>query len=346
MFTLPLACIMATLLELEGVRHLHRNNRATKAAARARSVTPPKRGVIEAGIRLEKGHILGLVGPNGAGKSTLMSVLAGILSPQRGILRVDGKPIITDGERLSHRKMVGFMPERVGWSGLGTPRDVLQRLCVIRGLNRSVAMDLLEIVGLRSRANDRLSSLSQGMRQRLSLATALIGDPQILLLDEPMNGLDPVAQAAFREMIRLRADEGATVVISSHRLNELERFVDRVAIMHHGRIITRGSFSSIEHDLGVGHRLLISGLGPNPKEQLDENPLIEVEDSEGEPDWTLKLTRHDQSWSTDLRAGLVDRISKEGARLTLMEIVPPNLEEILAAATGSKRDLTLQEESE
>ncbi|MEC8978996.1 MAG: hypothetical protein VX433_02760, partial [Candidatus Thermoplasmatota archaeon] len=72
----------------------------------------------------------------------------------------------------------------------------------------------------------------------------------------------------------------------------------------------------------------------------------EVDDSEGEPDWTLKLTRHDQSWSTDLRAGLVDRISKEGARLTLMEIVPPNLEEILAAATGSKRDLALQEESE
>lgn len=346
MFTSPLAFLMATLLELEGVGHLHRNNRATKAAARARSVTPPKRGVIQADIRLEKGHILGLVGPNGAGKSTLMSVLAGILPPQRGILRVNGKPIKTDKNRLSHREMVGFMPERVGWSGPGTPRDVLQRLCVVRGLNRSVAMNLLEIVGLRSRANDRLSGLSQGMRQRLSLAAALMGEPQILLLDEPMNGLDPVAQAAFREMIRLRADSGATMVISSHRLNELERFVDRVAIMHNGRIITRGSFSSIEHDLGVGHRLLISGLGSNPKDLFDDNPLIEVEDLEGEPDWTLRLTRHEQSWSTDLRAELVDRIVKNGSRLTLMEIVPPNLEEILSSATGLERDLALQEESE
>ncbi len=337
---------MATLLELERVRHLHRNNRATRAAARARSITPPNRGLIEADIRLEKGHILGLVGPNGAGKSTLMSVLAGILPPQRGILRVNGAPVVTDADRFSHRKMVGFMPERVGWSGPGTPKDILERLCVIRGLNRGVAMDLLEIVGLRSRTNDQLSSLSQGMRQRLSLAAALMGDPQILLLDEPMNGFDPVAQAALREMIRQRVDDGATVVISSHRLNELERLVDRVAIMHQGHIITRGSFSSVEHDLGVGHRLLISGLGLSPKERLDENPLIQVEDVEGEPDWTLKLTRYDQSWSADLRAGLVERICKEGTRLTLMEIVPPNLEGILSAATGLKRDLALQEESE
>ena len=337
---------MNTILELSGVRHLYRNSRATKAAARARSLTPPRRGLIEADLRLEKGKILGLVGPNGAGKSTLMCVLAGILSPQKGTILLDGRPIEGDASQLIHRKRVGFMPERVGWSGPGTPKEVLQRLCVVRGLNRNIAMNLLETVGLRSRTNDLLSSLSQGMRQRLSLAVALMGDPEILLLDEPMNGLDPVAQGAFRDMIRQKADQGATVVISSHRLNELERIVNRVAIMNQGKIVTRGSFSSVEHDLGVGHRLLISGLGDSPRDRIVNNTLIEIEEIDGEPDWNMRLTRHDQSWSADLRAELVELIGKEGARLTLMEIVPPNLEEILATATGLERKLALQGESE
>ncbi|MBD18053.1 MAG: hypothetical protein CMB13_00180 [Euryarchaeota archaeon] len=337
---------MNTILELNEVRHIYPNNRATKASARARSVTPPRRGLIEADLRLEKGKILGLVGPNGAGKSTLMCVLAGILSPQKGTIRLNGKPIEQNADQLNHRQRVGFMPERVGWSGPGTPKEVLQRLCVVRGLNPEMTINLLETVGLRSRTNDRLSSLSQGMRQRLSLAVALMGDPEILLLDEPMNGLDPVAQGAFRDMIQQKADQGAAVVISSHRLNELERIVNHVAIMNQGKIVTRGSFSSVEHDLGVGHRLLVSGLGKSPKLRIKDDPLIEIEEIDGEPDWTLRLIRHDQSWSADLRAGIVEKICKGNTRLTLMEIVPPNLEEILAAATGLERDLALQEESE
>ena len=337
---------MNTMLELIGVQHLYRNNRATKAAARARSVTPPRRGLIEADLRLESGKILGLVGPNGAGKSTLMCVLAGILPPQRGTILLNGKAIHENSERLNHRKSVGFMPERVGWSGPGTPKEVLQRLCVVRGLNPKMSTSLLETVGLRSRTNDRLSSLSQGMRQRLSLAVALMGEPEILLLDEPMNGLDPVAQGAFRDMIQQKADQGAAVVISSHRLNELERIVNRVAIMNQGKIVTRGSFSSVEHDLGVGHRLLVSGLGSSPIHRIGKDKFIKVEEIDSEPDWTLQLIRHDQSWSADLRAELVDQIGKGDTRLTLMEIVPPNLEEILAAATGLDRNLELQEESE
>ena len=298
---------------------------------------------------LYKGDVVGLVGGNGAGKTTLLRLLSGLYKPTEGtILFHKRNGSIAPANEMRGR--FGVVPEATGLYHRLTAWENIRYHSRLHGVNDEVAWNRASKFATALNFEGSLSrhtrGFSKGMRQKTALLRALVHGPEILLLDEPMNGLDPVAQAAFREMIRLRADEGATVVISSHRLNELERFVDRVAIMHHGRIITRGSFSSIEHDLGVGHRLLISGLGPNPKERLDENPLIEVEDSEGEPDWTLKLTRHDQSWSTDLRAGLVDRIRKEGARLTLMEIVPSNLEEILAAATGSKRDLTLQEESE
>jgi ABC-2 type transport system ATP-binding protein len=335
---------MELLMEMEKVQHLYPIPRAVIAAAKRRKKSMPKRGVIEASLRIESGSIVGLVGPNGAGKSTLMSIMAGILPVQNGMIRSNGNAVRSEEERVNLRSRIGLMPERVAWSGPATPLDVIQRLCIIRGLPKENAETILERVGLSSRARDRLSSLSQGMRQRLSLGASLIGDPEILLLDEPMNGLDPVAQNAFRTMIREMAERGKAIIVSSHQLNELERFVESIAIMNHGKIVTQGSFTSVEHDLGVGQRLLISGIGPSPASSISENPLITVTELDEEGDWCLRLTRHDQTWSQDLRAALIERINVGSTRVASVERIPPDLEEILRTATGISEGINLQEE--
>ena len=335
---------MEVLIELEKARYLHPLSRAVISSAKRRKQPIPKRGVVDASLRIEAGSIIGLVGPNGAGKSTLMSILAGILPVQKGVIKSNGKHIHSEEDRVNLRRRIGLMPERVAWSGPGNPLEVIRRLCIIRGEDAKNADEILQRVGLLSRSRDRLSSLSQGMRQRLSLGAALIGDTDILLLDEPMNGLDPVAQSAFRIMIKEMAERGTAIVVSSHQLNELERFVEGVAIMNQGKIVTQGSFTSVEHDLGVGQRLMISGIGPSPASVISENPLITVEELDGEGDWCLRLTRHDQTWSQDLRAALIERINKGVTKVASLERVPPDLEEILRTATGISAGINLQEE--
>jgi len=335
---------MEVLVELENARYLHPIPRAIIAAAKRRKQPIPKRGVIEASLRIESGSIIGLVGPNGAGKSTLMSIMAGILPLQRGIIKSNGKQVLSEQDRVHLRKRIGLMPERVAWSGPGNPLDVIRRLCIIRGQDAKNAEEILQRVGLSSRSRDRLSSLSQGMRQRLSLGAALIGNPDVLLLDEPMNGLDPVAQSAFRKMIQEMANRGTAIVVSSHQLNELERFVEGVAIMNQGKIVTQGSFTSVEHDLGVGQRLMVSGIGPSPASMISENPLITVKELDEEGDWCLRLTRHDQTWSQDLRAALIERINVGSTKVASLERVPPDLEEILRTATGISEGIDLQGE--
>ncbi len=337
---------MGVLLELERVQFLHTIPRAVIAAAKRQKQTMPKRGVVEASLRIDAGSIVGLVGPNGAGKTTLMSILAGILPIQNGKIRSNGKIVETEKQRVNLRNRIGLMPESVAWTGPSTPLDVIQRLCIIRGVPKENAESILGRVGLSSRSRERLSSLSQGMRQRLSLGAALIGDPEILLLDEPMNGLDPVAQNAFRKMIREMAEGGKSIIVSSHQLNELERFVESIAIMNKGRIVTQGSFTSVEHDLGVGQRLMISGIGPSPAATISENPLITVTELDEEGDWCLRLTRHDQTWSQDLRAGLVERINVGGTKVATVRKIPPDLEEILRTATGIAEGINLQEGEE
>ena len=331
-------------MELEKARYLHPLPRGIIVASKRRKQAIPKRGVIDASLGIEKGTIIGLVGPNGAGKSTLMSIMAGILPLQKGIIKSNGDPVTSEQDRVNLRRRVGLMPERVAWSGPGNPLEVIRRLCIIRGESPTMAIEILQKVGLTSRSRDRLSSLSQGMRQRLSLGAALIGEPDILLLDEPMNGLDPVAQSAFRKMIQEMADRGTAIVVSSHQLNELERFVQGVAIMNQGKIVTQGSFTSVEHDLGVGQRLNVSGIGPSPASMISENPLIQVKELDNQGDWSLLLTRHDQTWSQDLRAALIERINKGQTKVASLERVPPDLEEILRTATGISDGINLQEE--
>ena len=283
----------------------------------------PGPGIRGVNLELIPGKILGLVGPNGAGKSTLLRVIAGLLPLEDGSITFDRSPSVE-----ARRASIGYMPERVTWSGPGTAKQAIERLCMMRKIPVSEGHSLVDLVGLKSRVEDDLSTFSQGMKQRLSLATALLGDPEILLLDEPLNGLDPVAQSAFRTLLSQLSERGICVVISSHTLSDLERLADEFVLMHQGRIVAEGPLSEIERDLGLKATLEIAGLGPTPTQFGDDIEVEEIDKQEGE-EWAYRLHLQQGEWTTTRRSELGSDMT-----FTRLQDVPAGLETVISAATG------------
>jgi ABC-2 type transport system ATP-binding protein len=195
-------------------------------------------------LLVPRGCAFGYLGPNGAGKTTLIRVLLGLTHADAGTMSLLGYPV------PKHRDMalarVGAIVDEPRFHGHLTGRQNLQILAAAREPEaRDRIGPSLERVGLAGRADDKVSKYSMGMRQRLGVAACLIGDPQLLILDEPMNGLDPAGMAEIRDMILALVAEGRTVVLSSHLLDEVERTCDAVAIVDRGKIIRQGPISEL-----------------------------------------------------------------------------------------------------
>jgi ABC-2 type transport system ATP-binding protein len=191
------------------------------------------------------GEILGLVGPNGAGKTTTLRALAGILKPTAGTIRVDGFDL-TKRPQDAKRRMA-FVPDTPNPFELLTVAEHLQFTALAYGVrNAKLRIDpLLQELELYEKRDALGSTLSRGMRQKLAFACAFLHDPKVLLLDEPLTGLDPKAIRSVRDSIRQRADDGAAVIVSSHLLDLVERLSDRVLVMHRGRKIALGTLEEI-----------------------------------------------------------------------------------------------------
>ena len=179
------------------------------------------------------GAVTGILGPNGAGKSTTMRMLVGLVRPSHGEVLIEGQRPI-DIPTLGKR--VGGVFEQSGFYGGCTAQDVLRIGALSMGVPGTRVNSVLDQVGLRSVANRNAKRLSQGMRQRLQLAIAILGDPDILLLDEPMNGLDAATIKWFREFMRNAAQSGKAVLVSSHILAEMEQTIDRAIVISQGKI--------------------------------------------------------------------------------------------------------------
>jgi ABC-type multidrug transport system ATPase subunit len=195
-------------------------------------------------LQVPRGCAFGYLGPNGAGKTTLIRVLLGLTHADAGSMSLLGYEVPRHRDvALAH---VGAIVDEPRFHAHLTGRENLQILAAAREpAARQRIAPALERVGMASRANDRVSKYSMGMRQRLGVAACLLGDPQLLILDEPMNGLDPGGMHDMREMIRSFVAEGRTVVISSHLLDEIERTCDAVAIVDRGHIIRQGPIAEL-----------------------------------------------------------------------------------------------------
>jgi ABC-2 type transport system ATP-binding protein len=213
------------------------------------------------GLSLTVGHgeLVGLLGPNGAGKTTAVKLLLGLARPTRGSGRVLGAPL---GDRAA-RARIGYLPELFRYQPWLHAREVMTlhaRLARIDASGRSRAVsEALDRVGLADRADDAVSGFSKGMQQRLGLGVALLGDPDLILLDEPTSALDPVGRNDVRAIVRAARDRGATVILNSHLLTEVERVCDRVVILNHGTAIAAGPLDEVVAADGV--RLRVTDLG-------------------------------------------------------------------------------------
>ncbi|WBU38041.1 ABC transporter ATP-binding protein [Homoserinibacter sp. YIM 151385] len=196
----------------------------------------PVHAVRDVSLRAEPGRVTALIGPNGSGKTTLLLMLASLLAPDRGQIRIEGADPVADPRAV--RRVMGWMPDVLGsWASLSV-RTSLELTGRLYGLDRAAAraraLELVQLVDLVPLAEQPSRVLSRGQKQRLSLARALVHDPRVLLLDEPASGLDPAARHALRTLMRRLADEGRTIIVSSHVLAELDEMADDAVFMEAG----------------------------------------------------------------------------------------------------------------
>jgi ABC-2 type transport system ATP-binding protein len=200
------------------------------------------RAVDQLSFTVEPGSVTGFLGPNGAGKTTTLRMLLGLVHPTSGSSTINGVPYSQLAKPLT---VVGAALEASSYHPARTGRNHLRVICAAAGLPDQRADEVLDLVGLRDAGKRKVRTYSMGMRQRLGLAAALIGNPQVLVLDEPSNGLDPEGIVWLRGFFRQLATQGRTVLVSSHQLNEVQEFADRVVILDHGRLIRSGSIAEL-----------------------------------------------------------------------------------------------------
>lgn len=242
----------------------------TESAIRAENVTKIYRSSFrrrvtvalrDLNLEVRPGEVYGLLGPNGSGKSTTLKIILGLISPTRGSVTIFGR----DNSAVATRRDIGFLPENAYFHKFLTGAETLRLHAKLSGLcgrdiSKRVA-ELLATVGLADAADARLSTYSKGMLQRIGLAQAVIHDPKILVLDEPTAGVDPAGSRDIQALIAALKQRGATVLLSSHLLSQVEEVCDRVGILHRGRLLREGRLDDL---LGVENRteLVLENASP------------------------------------------------------------------------------------
>jgi ABC-2 type transport system ATP-binding protein len=227
-------------------------------------------------FEIKKGNVYGILGPNGSGKSTTLGIVLNVVNKTSGDFEWFG------GKSNTHDtlKKVGAIIERPNFYPYMTAKENLELVCKIKGTSLSKVDEKLELVGLLERKNDKFRTYSLGMKQRLAIASALLNDPEILILDEPTNGLDPQGIRQIRDIIRIIASQGTTILLASHLLDEVEKVCSHVVVLRKGEMLYQGSVHNMIENNSFFE------LKSDDKEQLklalQNHPSIEkIEEEEG-----------------------------------------------------------------
>ena len=275
---------------------------------------------------VEQGQVFGFLGPNGSGKTTTIGMLMGIINPTGGSFRLFGAT--GPRELVAARARAGATLETPNFYPYMSGRDNLRVAAAVKGVGRPRIEECLELVGLADRAKDRFRTYSLGMKQRLALAATMLNDPELIVLDEPANGLDPQGMREVREIIRILADRGKTIFLSSHLLWEVERTCTHVSIVRKGRIVATGT---VEEVVGGGTAAL---LRAGDEEALVAalqgcSEAVSVRRSEGGVVVTLK--------SDDL-AGLNRYLAGQGIHVSHLAPYRQSLEDVFMELTEGDFD--------
>lgn len=287
-------------------------------------------------LQLNRGEVLGLFGHNGAGKTTMMKLILGVISPSHGQIEVMG--IAPDSkEAWQMRAKVGYLPENVSFYEQLTGLEVLTYFSRLKGFDKKHAVKLLEQVGVAHAMKRQVKTYSKGMRQRLGLAQAFIGQPKLLLLDEPTVGLDPIATAEFYQTVDQLKNQGTSVILCSHVLPGVEQHIDRAMILSAGKLLASGSIEQLrlQADLPVA----IKPYGLNGALRQDSQ-LVGYLDKQSNGEF---LMVPEQEKVTTLR----QLLAYEG--LINIDVVPANLEQLyqyyLKSESSAQTEITSAVES-
>jgi ABC-2 type transport system ATP-binding protein len=290
----------------------------------------PRRALDGLSLRVEAGEVFGFLGPNGAGKTTTFKILMRLIKPTAGAARILGRSL----DDLQMRGRIGYLPEQPYFYDHLTAREFLiycGALCDLpRDAARRRAAELLDQVGLSDSAEKHLRKFSKGMLQRIGLAQALINDPEVLFLDEPMSSLDPIGRREVRDLIAGLRARGKTIFFSSHILTDVEAMCDRVAILSSGKLVEQGKLSDILKSHSNEIEAVLSGVSEKAFDELREF-AVEVTPT---PEGARVRLRGDH----DI-AHLLAIAHRNGGRLVSVNPVRESLEELFMreVAEGSHR---------
>ncbi len=279
-----------------------------------------KEAVANVDLEVGGGECLALLGHNGAGKTTLIKLMLGLTRPSAGEISICGRRP-ADRAFAALRSRIGFLPENVAFHETMTGREILAFYARLKGRSAATADELLERIGLGEAMHRRVRTYSKGMRQRLGLAQALLGDPALLFLDEPTTGLDPALRRQFYEIIREKRDRGATIFLSSHALNEVEARTDRIAIMKEGRLVACGTLEELRRATGYPTRIrvkVVPGRAPDVADRVDGSAEIRRVNEA-----TVELACQNGE-----KLDLLRRVAGLDGLVRDVEVIPPGLEEI------------------
>ena len=280
-------------------------------------------------LNVQAGECVVLVGHNGAGKTTLMKLMLGLTRPSSGSVEVlGGNPVFNSA--VAQHKTLGYLPESVAFYEAMTGIEVLKFYARLKSASSQDCVKLLELVGLGDASKRRVGTYSKGMRQRLGLAQAMLGNPQLLFLDEPTTGLDPLLRHHFYELIDGLHREGATSIISSHALNEVEARANRFIIMKAGVVVASGTLDELYQQAALPVNLRIA-VAEGEETSIAERLGSEVNVSDV----------NNQSLSLSCigteKMPLIRRISELGEVVQDLQIMPPRLDEVYSHFMNGER---------
>jgi len=283
-------------------------------------------------LEIEEGELFGLLGPNGAGKSTTVAMLSTILSPTRGTAIVGGYDIRRQAKEV--RSIIGVVPQEFGLYDDLTAEENLAYLGKLHGVEegklREWIDELLRLVQLRDRANDRVKTFSGGMKHRLNLAAGLIHEPRLLFLDEPTTGLDPQARLAVWELIKQFQSKGVTILLTTHYMEEADYLCGRVAIMDRGKVIALDSPAKLKRSIGKLEIIEMKAKG------ISSNLPAELRKLKG----VKKVARTSEGLrvltpvADEVVARAVTLASFAGVRIDSLNVIQPTLEDVFIKLTG------------
>jgi ABC-2 type transport system ATP-binding protein len=269
-------------------------------------------------LEVRRGELFGLLGPNGAGKTTTVKILLGLTRASEGEARLFGIPA---GDPASRRR-VGYLPEGHRFPGYLTARETLRIFGRMSGVDSSTLRDridpLLARVGIAAWGDVRVKKFSKGMTQRLGLAAALVHEPEVLLLDEPTDGVDPVGRREIRDLLREEAARGRAILVNSHLLSEIEQTCDRVAVLRAGRVVAQGTVAELTAETSR-YRMTLAHVDESLLDAMRETGAV-----------VTRVNGHVELSTRDLEQlnAVVDRVRVRGILLSELSPIRASLEDV------------------